>query len=92
MICKIFCIRIILYQNLKYYNKEIVYFIINMFLTRSLLRRGERQIITPSNLQRINPLNECERVNINKNIYNNSNPLNECERPVKKIKYTRKQQ
>jgi hypothetical protein len=62
-----------------------------MFLTRSLLRRCERQIFVPLNLQRINPLNECERVNINKNIYNNTNPLNECERPVKKIKYTRKE-
>ena len=62
-----------------------------MFLTRTLLRRSERQIITPTKLQRINPLNECERVNINKNIYNNSNPLNECERPIKKIKYTRKE-
>lgn len=62
-----------------------------MFLTRTLLRRGERQIFVPLNLQRINPLNECERVTINKSMYNNNNPLNECERPNKKIKYTRKE-
>jgi len=46
-----------------------------MFSSRRLLIK--QRVINKNNLQRINPLNECENVYIPKN--NLNNPLNECE-------------
>jgi len=51
-----------------------------MFHARRLLPK--QRIINNRNLQRINPLNECESIYSQKIYYKNENPLNECERPI----------
>ena len=57
-----------------------------MFSVSRLLRK--QSVINKNNLQRINPLNECETVYIQKN--NLNNPLNECEKTIKKPSYNKK--
>jgi len=51
-----------------------------MFRARRLLPK--QRLINNTYLQRINPLNECERIYSQQIYYKNENPLNECERPI----------
>lgn len=56
-----------------------------MFHARRLFPK--QRIMNNNNLQRVNPLNECENLYTRSNNYKMDNPLNECERPIQKPQY-----